>query len=733
MGIRNPSLTNESEAPKTPHPGAGETPRESEELYRLLAENSTDMISKHTPEGVYTYASPACRSLLGYEPEDLVGRSAYDFFHPDDLDAIRRSHATILQRPDTYTVSYRIRRQDGSYTWFETTSRTVRDPENGAVREIVATSRDATEHKRTEARLQEAEAKYRTLVEQIPAVTYMDALDEVSSAIYMSPQVEVMLATTPDEWLADPELFVKLLHPDDRDRVLAEHVRANAAGDPFTMEYRLIARDERVVWVRDESVVVRDGEGRLLFRQGVLHDITERKEAEERIRFQAHLLEQVKAAVIATDMRGTVTHWNEHAEELYGWKRGEALGRNIAELTVGPTQAEVAEGIMERLRAGEAWEGEFVVRRKDGSTFWAHVSDSLIHDAQGRTVGIVGVSTDITERKRAEEALKESEERFRAFFETAAVGAAQADPTTGRFLQVNEKLCRFLGYGREELLSMRFSDVTHPDDRAHNLEGFSRLLRGEIREYAAEKRYVRKDGQTVWSLLAVSLVRDGNGRALQTVAIIRDITTRKAAEEALFEIREAERRRIARDLHDVVLQDLAGALQGLQATQMESEASRRGTDLNPEIEALRAAVGSLRNAIYDLRLERSQPFVRAVESLVELNRQLAPEREIRLMVRDGFPPELPDGMDVEVLRVLREALVNIRRHSDARRVEVILSTDHNKARAEVADDGRGFDPASVREGVGLSGMRERALQLGGKLEVESRPGEGTRVKVEVPL
>jgi signal transduction histidine kinase len=201
----------------------------------------------------------------------------------------------------------------------------------------------------------------------------------------------------------------------------------------------------------------------------------------------------------------------------------------------------------------------------------------------------------------------------------------------------------------------------------------------------------------------------------------------------LFEIREAERRRIARDLHDVVLQDLAGALQGLQATQIESDASMSGTDLRPEIEALRTALGSLRNAIYDLRLEGGQPFVRAVESLVELNRQLAPEREIRLTVRDGFPPELPDGMDVAVLRVLREALVNVRRHSDARRVEVVLVKDRNRVKAEVADNGRGFDPASVREGVGLSGMRERALELGGELEVESQPGGGTRVMVEVPL
>ena len=215
------------------------------------------------------------------------------------------------------------------------------------------------------------------------------------------------------------------------------------------------------------------------------------------------------------------------------------------------------------------------------------------------------------------------------------------------------------------------------------------------------------------------------------VGVSTDITERKRLEESLREIREAERRRIARDLHDVVLQDLAGALQGMQAAQIESEKLGSGAGLEQEIAALRRAVGSLRNVIYDLHLETGQSFVRAVESLVELNRQLRPEREIAMTVHEGFPHELPD--DVELLRVLQEALVNARRHSGARRVEVILSKRQHVVLVEVVDDGRGFEPASVREGVGISGMRERASALGGRLKIESSPGRGTSVKVEVPL
>jgi PAS domain S-box-containing protein len=138
------------------------------------------------------------------------------------------------------------------------------------VLEIVTVSRDITERKRVEAKLREAEARYRTLVEQIPAVTYVAALDEVGSTIYISPQADSLLGGSPEEWLADPELFVKLLHPDDRERVLSEHVRANETDAPLKLEYRLATRDGRVVWVRDESVVVRGEGGRHPFRQGVL-------------------------------------------------------------------------------------------------------------------------------------------------------------------------------------------------------------------------------------------------------------------------------------------------------------------------------------------------------------------------------------------------------------------------------------------------------------------------------
>ncbi len=342
---------------------------------------------------------------------------------------------------------------------------------------------------------------------------------------------------------------------------------------------------------------------------------------------------------------------------------------------------------------------------------------------------------DIGQERQAESPLHKGELQFRRLLEKLPAGAYTCDPEGlityfnqyavqlwGRAPKLNDPADRFCGSSK--LFSPDGSPITHD-------QCWMALALKMDKEYNRREIVIeRPDGQRLTALAHANPIHDESGKLLGAVNVLVDISNRKRAEEALLEIREAERRRIARDLHDIVLQDLTGALQGVQAAQLEGGS---GAGLEQEIAALRRAVGGLRNAIYDLRLEKGQPFVRAVESLVELNRQLTPEREIRLTVHEGFPPELPDNADVELLRALQETLVNARRHSDARCVEVILSTNRHGVRIEVVDDGRGFDPASVREGLGISGMRERALALGGRLEMESAPGKGTSAKVEVPF
>ena len=299
---------------------------------------------------------------------------------------------------------------------------------------------------------------------------------------------------------------------------------------------------------------------------------------------------------------------------------------------------------------------------------------------------------------------------------------------------VNPSFEKTTGYTAEEALG-RNCRFLQREDREQPALRELRAAVHEGRHCTVVLRNYRKDGILFWNELSVYPVRDEDGGVANFVGVQNDVTERVRAEEVLMEMRQAERRRIARDLHDIALQDLAGALQSLRLTQMRFKAQVSGQelDLEEELEALGRAASGLRSAIYDLRHEKERAFVESVESLVGFARQADIRRKVRLVVEKGFPEELPGEGSVELLRVLQEALTNVRRHSGATQVEVRLRIEGQEVVAEVADDGRGFDTESVRAGVGLSAMRERVEALGGNIEVKSRPGAGTRVEVKVPL
>ena len=203
---------------------------------------------------------------------------------------------------------------------------------------------------------------------------------------------------------------------------------------------------------------------------------------------------------------------------------------------------------------------------------------------------------------------------------------------------------------------------------------------------------------------------------------------------AMCEVREAERQRIARDLHDGVLQDLSYTAMTMEVTKLQAKGTGLEEALQEEIDTIRSAAQALRAVVYDLRLtdEADQPFARLLASLVERSREMAHTQRIELEVKEGFPATPLGQAGMELLRIMQEALTNARRHSGARNILVSLRVEEEEVLAEVADDGRGFGPGTS-PGVGLRSMRERAASLGGELEVHSGPGEGTTVRLRIPM
>jgi signal transduction histidine kinase len=276
--------------------------------------------------------------------------------------------------------------------------------------------------------------------------------------------------------------------------------------------------------------------------------------------------------------------------------------------------------------------------------------------------------------------------------------------------------------------------MTIYDISAHDRESVDKNVRRAQREGRLPlglRQYRRKDGGLVDLEISISTVPYEGRRVMCVVA--HDVTGRLRAERALGEIRDAERNRIARELHDSILQDIVYALQEIQVLQVTNQNGLEPA-LGDAADALRRSVEGLRGAIFELRLEQTVEgsLVESLENLVDLNRRMARGAyEIELVVGEGVPSGLPKGR--EIVRIVQEALTNVRRHSGARHARVELGVEGDALLAEVSDDGRGFDPGLTRAGVGRHSMRQRAQGLGGEVELWSEPGRGTRVLCRVPL
>jgi len=386
--------------------GAEEALRESERRFRSLVQNASDVITVLGADGKILYESPSIRSVLGYEPDELVGENAFDYVHPEDAERVSAEFASVVNDPGTVpSLGFRFRHKDGSWRHLETTGSNLLD--DPGVRGIVANSRDVTERKEAERRLREAEFRYRALVENIPAVTYTQPVGNTAAVGYVSPQFEELFGYSPEHGAPDRDHWSSVIHPDDRERVLAEDERTEEAGGPFRAEYRQLAGDGRFVWVRDEAVLVHDEDGNPLFWQGVIFDITEQKRAEEELRrseerFRA-LVRYTSDTITILEADGTVRYTSPAAERILGYRPEEQIGTN-GFASIHPDDLERASGLLAEVLSTKGVQPpiEFRVPHRDGS--WRHleiIANNLLDDPSVR--GIVINSRDVTGRKRTEE------------------------------------------------------------------------------------------------------------------------------------------------------------------------------------------------------------------------------------------------------------------------------------------------------------------------------------------
>src|SRR5829696_7425577 len=386
--------------------------KRSDSLASLPADYCRDLLVL-SPDGVLIFdasgnvcdANPAALALLDYSHAELLRRSTSDLVRsePDWTAEFAR-----LLREEHWEGDVTFRKKSGASVLVEMRAKAMAGPDGPL---YVAFLRDLTQRQQLEQELRASGAKYRSLVEHLPAVVYTLANDEQQTTTYFGSQFETLTGLSPDEALeqARRQSWLDFVHPDDRAHVIEASRLSDSLGAPFRSEHRIARSDGGYVWIRDECVPVHDEAGQLV-----------------------------------------------------------------------------------------AWQGVYL---------------------------------DISERKAAEEALAASEARFRTAFENAPIGMALVH-LNGSFLLGNHALCAMLGYSQEELLGTTFQEITHPDDLEDDLAQMRRALAGEFATNTFAKRYIRRDGQTIWARLITSLVRDEAGAPRYFVKQIEDITEPKAAETA---------------------------------------------------------------------------------------------------------------------------------------------------------------------------------------------------------
>jgi two-component system sensor histidine kinase UhpB len=703
-------------------------------LERLLSEGVFEAIGERDLDTNAIHWSGNFESLFGHPRDEVVGHLDWwrEHVHPDDVERVMQlAGEAIRGNARSFPTEYRFRRKNGSWAWVAARGVIVRDAQ-GKARRVVGSMMDITALKETESRL-------RLFTEQLPARATVTDLDlrvlwDAGAAYADSPS---SVGKTVGELFADSP---------DRERVL-EGCRRALGGERVRL-----AIDDGTSAADLQLAPFRDPGGWISGVVGIAFDITERKRAEEALRESRELFRTVlttlPAGVVVMDRSGNVTLANPSSQRI--WGRLIASGDDRWRQSVGYWHASGQKiepeewASMRALSQGTTSLNELIeIETFDGRRKIIENSAAPIRDGGGVIVGAVVINEDVTERVRAEEALRGTQRLLLDAEKLGVTGSWEMDLVNREI--VNSEASRRLFFGDDTNKGARLEDyaeAVHPDDRERVMTSREAMLAG-TGSGDIEYRVIWPDGSVHVIFGRATVVRDDSGTAIRVYGTNADITVRKAAEEELarrarqleilsrklIEAQEAERRAVALELHDDLGQMLFGLKLSLQ---------RSGRDESESIALVDGAIGRMRDLVQALRPPLLDEFglPAALSAYVEREARRA-GLEFHLAI-DPLEKRLPVTVEVTCFRVAQEALTNVIRHAQARVVDIELTQTKDRLQLIVRDDGRGFDVATARRRAavgashGLLSMQERVALVGGNLEIESTPGRGTSVRARLP-
>jgi PAS domain S-box-containing protein len=752
-----------------------EAMRKSNELYQLLAENVSDVIFMRDMNFRLTYLSPSVEKMTGYSVEEAMALTMAESYTPRSIEvAMEALSEELCKEKGGQNDPLRVRtiemegyRKDGSKIWTEAKVRFLRDSDSHPTG-ILGVSRDITKRKQAEEALLENDIRFKKLSSQVPGMIYqfMKRPEGTYCVPFTTESIRDIFGCSPQDVREDFSPIARAILPEDLDRVIDSIESSAQCMTVWECEYRVQIPGKTVRWMFGQSTPERLTDGSVVWH-GFNTDITERKEMEMAIKESQEkfkfLTEEMADIVWTTDQDFHTTYVSPSIGKLLGFTPEERKRQSLEEMVTPESMRTILEVFQKELEIERQGTGnpdrsitiEVEFYRKNGSTVWMENNVKAVRDSKGKIVGMHGVSRDITERKRAEEALQESEKRYKQLFNYAPAGIYELDFNKQKFITVNDVMCKYTGYSEEEFLTMSPHDILSEEGKALYEQRCKKLLAGQNVPEGVEYKIRKKDGEELWVALNISPVHK-NGKVKGVTVVVHDITERRNVEQKvrqseerlkslsaeLMKAQEKERTRISKELHDELGQSLAIL-------------KHRVRSIGKRLVAYQPQMSHDRDAAVDL-----------VDEIIEKVRQISRDLNPSILEDVGLCPalrslagnfsreyEIPVSLDLDEIdsffsketaknlyRIFQEALTNIAKHSNASRVNARISKGPKYVYFLIEDDGKGFDIGKARtrdgkrRGLGLPLMEERADLVGGTLEIMSREGTGgTKILLTVPM
>ncbi|MBI4514634.1 MAG: PAS domain S-box protein [Deltaproteobacteria bacterium] len=743
--------------------------RASEQRFRSLIENASDLVSIVDAGGIVRYLSPSHERVLGYAPEEFVGTDVFELVHPDDLGPVLAHFQSALTGADNAVpLAVRFRHRDGSWRVLEGTARNLlHDP---AVAGVVVNTRDITERTQAEAALRASEQRYATLTTISPVGVFHT--DEQGRCEFVNERWRELAGLTAEQSLG--EGWIKVIHPDDRERVIKEWYDAVRECRPYRGECRMVHPDGTIVWVLGLGIADKSPEGKMLGYAGTVTDITEIKQAQlaaQAANDSLHLvMAQMPAVLWTTDAEPRLTSCTGRGLAQMGLRTNQLVGSTLAEylMSADPELAPLA--AQRRALGGESVNYDFELQ---GRTFACHIEP--LYDNAGAIIGTIGLALDVTEQKRAEARLRESEEQYRELVESLSEIVFALDEQ-GRVAYISPVVQEVGGYQPAEVIGRLFVEFVFPDDVPELLAGFQKVLGGELEP--GEYRLVSKSGEVRWVRSASRpIIRDG--RALGVRGTLVDISERKRAEDEISRLNAELEQRVQQRTAQLeaankeleafsysVSHDLRGplrAIDGFSKVVLDGHAGQLDEEGQRCLQRVRGATQHMGELIDDLlrlgQVTRSEMHWQRVDlsALAEAIAAELQKTQLQRRVTWSIAPALSARGDVRLLRVALENLLgNAWKYTGkqpAARIEFgTLPVADSRLKSPAAshpdevvffvrDDGAGFDMSYAAKlfgafqrlhrtgefegtGIGLATVQRIIQRHGGRVWAEAEVGRG---------